>query len=94
MSGDLLLSVGALSIPARSPFNVIFNWSPSGSSKIASTSARMASAGPTDGTGGEDCGEVQVVGDEDELVLLGPRQDLDVGGGRRADVDQWRVSNP
>ena len=46
VSGDLLLSLAALSIPARSPFSVIFSLSPSGSSRIASISARMASAAP------------------------------------------------
>ena len=45
-SGDLLLSLAALSIPARSPFSVIFKHSQSGSSRIASISARMASLAP------------------------------------------------
>ena len=34
VSGDLLLSLAALSIPARSPFSVIFSCSPSGSSTM------------------------------------------------------------
>jgi len=40
VSGDLLLSLAALSIPARSPFSVIFNCSPSGSSRIVSINPR------------------------------------------------------
>ena len=32
--------------------------------------------------GGEDCREVEVVRDDDEVVLVRPRQDLDVWRGR------------
>ena len=35
VSGDLLLSLARISIPARSPFSVIFSLSPSGSSTMA-----------------------------------------------------------
>ena len=48
VSGDLLLSLAALSIPARSPVSVIFSWSRSGLSQMASTSRGIAGyAGPS-----------------------------------------------
>ena len=40
VSGDLLLSLAALSIPARLPFSVIFKRSPSGSSRMAGPALR------------------------------------------------------
>jgi len=42
-------------------------------------------ARPFNGSGREDRREVQIVGDEDETVLMCPRQDLDVRRGRRTD---------
>jgi hypothetical protein len=43
VSGDLFVSLAAFSIPAKSPFSVIFKRSPFGSSEIASINARIAS---------------------------------------------------
>ena len=69
VSGDLFVSRAALSIPAKSPFSVIFSWSPSGSSRIAWISARMRDVTlgerddvqPANETRGlEDCEEVTV----------------------------------
>src|SRR6266545_1706464 len=42
----------------------------------------------------EDCREVEIVGNEDEIVPMRVRQDLGVGGGRSTTVDQWTASNP
>ena len=41
-------------------------------------STELDDARPSDGARGEDCREVQVVGDQDELVLVRRGQDLDV----------------
>jgi hypothetical protein len=87
VSGDLLLSLAALSIPARSPFSVIFNSSPSGSRTMASINARIASTAPD----GEDCREVEVVRDDDEVVhvRISPS-----GAVATPMVDQRTASNP
>ena len=45
-------------------------------------SADLHDARPGDGARREYCGEVEIVRDEDEVVLVRPRQDLVVGRGR------------
>jgi hypothetical protein len=51
-------------------------------------------ARPVDGTGREDCREVEVVRDEDEMVPVRPRQNLVVGAVAAPRVDQWIASSP
>jgi hypothetical protein len=46
------------------------------------------------GAGREDCREVQVIREDDELVLVRPRQNLNSGAVAVPMVDQWTASNP
>ena len=48
-------------------------------------STELDDARPSDGARGEDCREVQIVGDQDELVLVRSREDLDVRRGCSTD---------